>query len=190
MQTPPRRTTAGLFQTLDYAGILLAGVTMGGLALMLYVRPWLDGAVDPQWSRAMAFAVLGFGPCSMRGTAAPATARCSHSGLLLPLALVGACLLSASLHLLSSAVPALRPVFHTFPLSAADWLIVVVLSASIPPLIELAKVIDGRSFGEGVPWRPEMPNKQDILLVVCSQVAWLQWLPHHQRVGRRKNTAA
>ena len=148
MQTPPRRTTAGLFQTLDYAGILLAGVTMGGLALMLYVRPWLDGAVDPQWSRAMAFAVLGFGPLFHAWNCRSRDRSLFAQRPLLPLALVGACLLSASLHLLSSAVPALRPVFHTFPLSAADWLIVVVLSASILPLIELAKVI-GRPLLRG-----------------------------------------
>lgn len=42
---------------------------------------------------------------------------------------MSACPLSASVHLSSSAVPALRPVLHIYPLSPADWLIVVVLVA-------------------------------------------------------------
>lgn len=148
MQTPPRRTTAGLFQPLDYVGIMLAGAAMGGLALMLYARPWLDRAVDPQWSRAMAFAVLGFGPLFHAWNCRSRDGSLFVQRPLLPLALVGACLLSASMHLISSAVPALRPVFHTYPLSTEDWLIVVGLSASILPLIELAKLI-GRPLLRG-----------------------------------------
>ena len=145
MQTPPRRTTAGLFQTLDYVGIGLAGLAMGLLALMLYVRPWLDRSVDPQWSRAMAFAVLGFGPLFHAWNCRSRERSLFSLRPLFPLALAGACLLSAGVHLISSAVPALGPVFHTYPLSPQDWLLVVVLSAGILPLIELVKLI-GRPF--------------------------------------------
>lgn len=142
MRTPPRRTTAGLFQTLDYVGILLAGLVMGVLALLLYVRPWLDRSVEPQWSRAMAFAVLGFGPLFHAWNCRSRDRSLFALRPVLPLALVGACLLSASLHLISSAVPALRPVFHTYAISMTDWLIVLVLSASILPLVELAKLLE------------------------------------------------
>lgn len=45
-------------------------------------------------------------------------------------------------------MPALRPAFHTYPLSVSDWLLVVVISASGLPLIELAKPI-GRPFLRG-----------------------------------------
>ncbi|PSM31966.1 cation-transporting P-type ATPase [Haliangium sp. UPWRP_2] len=141
MQTPPRRSATGLFGTIDYVGILLAGLLMGVFALMLYARPWLDRSVDPPWSRAMAFAVLGFGPLFHAWNCRSRDRSLFSLRPLLPMPLVGACLLSAGVHLISSAVPALRPVFHTYPLSASDWLIVVVLSASVLPLIELAKLI-------------------------------------------------
>lgn len=148
MQTPPRRSATGLFGTIDYVGILLAGLLMGVLALMLYARPWLDRSVDPPWSRAMAFAVLGFGPLFHAWNCRSRDRSLFSLRPLLPMPLVGACLLSAGVHLISSALPAVRPVFHTYPLSAPDWLIVVVLSASVLPLIELAKLI-GRPLLRG-----------------------------------------
>jgi len=141
MTQAPRRATDGLFQSIDYLGIALAGVIMGVLALLLYARPWLDRAVDPQWSRAIAFAVLGFGPLFHAWNCRSRDRSVLVLRPLLPAVLVGACLLSASVHLISSAVPDLRPVFHTYPLASSDWLIVVALSACIVPLIELAKLI-------------------------------------------------
>jgi len=38
-------------------------------------------------------------------------------------------------------VPALQPSFHTFPLSGFDWLIVVLLAATVFPVLELTKAI-------------------------------------------------
>jgi Ca2+-transporting ATPase len=38
-------------------------------------------------------------------------------------------------------VPALQPSFHTFPLSGFDWLLVVLLAATVFPVLELTKVI-------------------------------------------------
>lgn len=141
MQTPPRRTSTSLFQSLDYLGILLAGLTMGVLALLLYVRPWIDGSVNPQWSRAMAFAVLGFGPLFHAWNCRSRDRSFITMRPLLPLALLGACAASAGLHLLSAAVPSLRPVFHTYPLSEKDWLLVTGLSFGILPVIEIVKLL-------------------------------------------------
>jgi Ca2+-transporting ATPase len=38
-------------------------------------------------------------------------------------------------------VPALQPSFHTFPLSGFDWLLVVLLAATVFPVLELTKAI-------------------------------------------------
>lgn len=141
MKQAPRRANLGLFQGIDYLGILLAGVIMGVLALLLYARPWMDRTVDPQWSRAMAFAVLGFGPLFHVWNCRSRDRSLFMQRPFLTWPLVCACLLSAAVHFVSSGVPALRPVFHTYPLSLMDWLLVVALSASVLPAVELAKLI-------------------------------------------------
>jgi Ca2+-transporting ATPase len=38
-------------------------------------------------------------------------------------------------------LPALQPSFHTFPLSAFDWLLVVGLAATVFPVLELTKAV-------------------------------------------------
>jgi P-type Ca2+ transporter type 2C len=59
----------------------------------------------------------------------------------IPIALVGAILMSASIHLVAVLVPSLRPVFQTFPLSLDEWLILLALSASILPAVEIFKLV-------------------------------------------------
>ncbi len=144
MRAAPRRATERLFAPLDYLGITLAGIVMGLLALGLYVVPGWRHQVEPQWPRTMAFAVLGFAPlfhvwnCRSRDRSLVA----QRPFFTLPL--LGAVLLSAGIHLTSLAVPALRPIFHTYPLSLGDWLLVQALSLSILPIIELAKLLGRR----------------------------------------------
>jgi Ca2+-transporting ATPase len=53
---------------------------------------------------------------------------------------VGAVLVSAGIHLVAVLVPGLRPVFRTFPLSATEWAVLLVLSASIVPAVEALKL--------------------------------------------------
>ena len=48
--------------------------------------------------------------------------------------------LSAAIHLVVF-VPALRPVFRTSALDAPEWMILLVLSASIIPAVELLKLL-------------------------------------------------
>jgi Ca2+-transporting ATPase len=59
---------------------------------------------------------------------------------LLPLALIGAVFVSAAVHLVAVLVPSLRPVFQTFPMNATEWTLLLVLSASIIPAVEMLKV--------------------------------------------------
>lgn len=144
MRSAPRRATERLFAPLDYLGMTLAGSVMGALALGLYGVPGWGHRVDPQWSRTMAFAVLGLAPlfhvwnCRSRERS-----LITQRPLITP-ALLGATLLSAGVHLASLAIPVLRPVFHTSPLSPSDWLQVLALSLSVLPAIELAKLLGRR----------------------------------------------
>jgi Ca2+-transporting ATPase len=145
MRGTPRRATEGLFQRIDYLGIALAGLIMGALALALYLVPIWLGSAEPQWSRTMGFAVLGFAPLFHVWNCRSRDRSLFAQRPLLPLSLVGAALLSAGIHFAALAIPALRPIFHTQPLSGLDWLLVLGLSISVLPAVELAKRI-GRSL--------------------------------------------
>ena len=58
----------------------------------------------------------------------------------LPLALLGAIVVSAGIHLIAVLVPGLRPVFKTFAMDAREWTVLALLSASIIPAIEVLKL--------------------------------------------------
>ena len=52
-----------------------------------------------------------------------------------------AVLASAAIHLAAVLVPALRPVFRTFPMTSNEWLVLLALSGLIIPAVEIAKVL-------------------------------------------------
>ena len=149
MRAAPRQLVNQLFTRIDYLGIGLAGLVMGLLALGLYAAPQWTRLVDPHKARTLAFAVLGFAPlfhvwnCRSRDRSLVAQRP------LFSLPLIGAALLSGVIHLTSLAVPFLRPIFHTYPLALMDWLVVVVLSSSIIPAIEISKLLGRRLLRAG-----------------------------------------
>lgn len=67
--------------------------------------------------------------------------------------LIGAVLVSFGLTLPLLYVPFLQEVFHTYPLTSADWLIVVLSSASMLVVMELGKLVIRRLS----PTRPLLP---------------------------------
>ena len=52
-----------------------------------------------------------------------------------------ACVISAGVHLVAVLVPALRPVFRTFPMDQSEWFLVIGLSFAIIPAVEILKAI-------------------------------------------------
>jgi Ca2+-transporting ATPase len=64
--------------------------------------------------------------------------------------LVIAVLASAAIHLVAVAIPSLRPVFRTYVMLPMEWLIVIALSASIIPAVEIMKAIR-RTLGAARP---------------------------------------
>src|SRR5262249_27415083 len=103
MRIAPRRAADGLFQWVDYAGIALAGVIMGVLALGLYMVPQWSTAVslDPQWARSMAFAVLGIAPMFHVWNCRSRDRSLFAQKPLFPLTLSGAAILSGVIHISS-----------------------------------------------------------------------------------------
>ncbi|MCC7537165.1 MAG: cation-translocating P-type ATPase [Deltaproteobacteria bacterium] len=140
MQEPPRRTTEPLLSTADYAGIAFVGVVMAAMATGMFALP-PPGHVDhPEGHRALAFSVLALAPLFHAWSCRSPVA--SIVGRQVPLrALAAACLASALIHFASVMVPALRPVFLTFPLSWSDWGYLVLLSVGVVPAVELAKLL-------------------------------------------------
>jgi Ca2+-transporting ATPase len=142
MREPPRKRTGSLLGTRDWLGIGYVGVCMGGAAIICYGLPLYAG--DPnaaRASRALAFSLLALSPLLHAFNCRSATSSFLTLRPVLPLALVAAILMSASIHLVAVLVPSLRPVFQTFPLSLDEWLLLLALSASILPAVELLKLV-------------------------------------------------
>jgi Ca2+-transporting ATPase len=141
MHEGPRSTTEGLLVRRDYLGILYVGVIMGAAALVLY-------GISPQdedhllQARALAFSVLALSPLFHAWSCRSPSRSIFSMRPLVSLPLVIACAASAAIHLVAILVPALRPVFRTYVLSANEWMVLLGLSAIVVPAVEIAKGID------------------------------------------------
>jgi Ca2+-transporting ATPase len=155
MREPPRKRTGSLLGTREWLGIAYVGVCMGGAAIVCYVLPLHEGEPTAvKQARAIAFSLLALSPLLHAFNCRSATSSFLALRPVLPIALVGAIMMSASIHLVAVLVPSLRPVFQTFPLDANEWLILLGLSASIIPAVELLKLVQrllaGSAAVEGV----------------------------------------
>jgi P-type Ca2+ transporter type 2C len=141
MSEPPRKTTTGLLKTRDYLGIAFVGVWMGGAGLACYFWPPHEGPNASLEGRAIAFSLLALSPLFHAFNCRSSTFSLFALKPMVSRALVLAVFLSAAIHMVAVLVPALRPVFRTFDLTATEWGILLVLSASILPIIEGLKLL-------------------------------------------------
>jgi Ca2+-transporting ATPase len=141
MREPPRKRTGSLLSLRDWLGMAYVGAWMGGAAIVCYLVPLQPN--DPlavKHARAIAFSLLALSPLLHAFNCRSSTASFLQLRPVLPLALVGAVLLSAAIHLVAVLVPTLRPVFQTFEMSPSEWTMLLLLSASIIPGVELMKL--------------------------------------------------
>jgi Ca2+-transporting ATPase len=143
MQEPPRKTSVGLLGKREYLGIAAVGVVMGGTAIACYWWPFGgESGVDRfDYSRAIAFSLLALSPLFHALNCRSPTASIASMRPVLPAALVVATLVSAGIHLVAVLVPQLRAVFRTYALSPTEWAILLGLSASIVPIVEILKLL-------------------------------------------------
>ncbi len=137
MREPPRARTAGLLAVRDWLGMAFVGAWMGGAAMVCYLLPLAPA--DPlalKHARAIAFSLLALSPLLHAFNCRSSTESIFSLRPVLPWALVGAVLASAAIHLVAVLVPGLQPVFQTFPMTAGEWGLLLVLSASIIPAVE------------------------------------------------------
>jgi Ca2+-transporting ATPase len=142
MMEPPRKASSGLLGAREYLGIAAVGVLMGGLAILCYLWPWkTDPATATGFARAMAFSLLALSPLFHAMNCRSATASIVSMKPFLPAALLLSVVVSAGIHLVAILVPSLREVFQTYALDSYEWLVLIGLSASIIPMIELIKLL-------------------------------------------------
>jgi Ca2+-transporting ATPase len=152
MRELPRPRSAGLLSARDWAGIAFVGAWMGVAAMACYSLPLrMHDAASTKHGRAIAFSLLALSPLWHAFNCRSATSSFLGLRPVLPLVLLSAVAVSAGIHLVAVLVPALRPVFQTFALSAREWQWLLVLSASIVPAVEALKLVE-RLFATRAPW--------------------------------------
>jgi Ca2+-transporting ATPase len=145
MMEPPRKATSSLLGGREYMGIAVVGVLMGGLAVGCYYWPWTLPGVDRfEYGRAIAFSLLALSPLFHALNCRSATASIFALRPILPMALLASMVVSGGIHLVAVLVPSLNDVFKTWSLSAMEWLVLLALSASIIPMIEVLKLLQRR----------------------------------------------
>ncbi len=142
MMEAPRKATSGLLSARDYWGIVGVGVWMGATALACYLWPWPEGGEDavlPR-ARAIAFSLLALSPLFHGFNCRSPRLSIVKMKPLLSKPLLVATVLSAGIHLVAILVPSLRPIFRTYRMALVEWEVMLLLSASIIPAVELIKL--------------------------------------------------
>jgi Ca2+-transporting ATPase len=153
MSEPPRKATGGLLTKREFLLTGFVGLWMGAMALACYFWPWPgESADEPLRARAIAFSLLAISPLFHALSCRSVTTSVLRLRPLLSEALGGALVLSAAIHLVAVLVPALRPVFRTYPMGPYEWGVLLALSASVVPAVELLKLLQrarvvGRDMG-------------------------------------------
>ncbi len=146
MAEAPRSPDAPILGRAEWISVGLVGLMMGLGAMVIYWLPvWPAGLTPHEVSRSkltMVFTMLALSPLSHAFNCRSRTASIFRLGLFTNPLLVGAVVISGLIHLLSLAVPALLPVFHTdHAWSATEVAVVVGLSLLPVPAVEIAKLL-------------------------------------------------
>lgn len=146
MMEPPRKTSDGLLGGREYLGIGIVGLVMGAIGIGCYVWPWeVAAGVDRvAYGRAIAFSLLALSPLFHAFSCRSATRSVVSLRPAWSRPLVLAVLASGAIHLVAVVVPALRAVFQTYGMPLVHWGVLVALSVSIVPVVELSKLLQRR----------------------------------------------
>jgi Ca2+-transporting ATPase len=145
MMEPPRKPSAELLGAREYLGMLAVGVWMGGCAMVAYLWPWPEEDA-PLHARAIAFSLLALSPLFHAFNCRSPTASIAALRPLVSRPLVVAVVVSAAIHLVAILVPQLRTVFVTYAMTGFEWTLLLALSASIIPAIEVLKFLQRRGI--------------------------------------------
>ncbi|MEO7097685.1 MAG: cation-transporting P-type ATPase, partial [Polyangiales bacterium] len=148
MQEPPRPSNEGLLGAREYRGISVVGLWMGLVSIAVL---WFGtGPNDPEGlrARAIAFSILAISPLFHAFNCRSTTASIMRTGLFGSRPLLAAVATSLVIHLVAVLVPVLQPVFKTYPMTLAEWGIMIAAAASIVPIIEIFKAVERARIGK------------------------------------------
>ncbi len=155
MTEAPRKANSGLLERRELIGISLVGIWMGGCALACYLLPWGHSAdTGVEQARAIAFSLLAISPLFHAFSCRSPIRSIFTLRPFITIPLLVSVVVSLAIHLVAVLVPSLRPVFRTFPLTSSEWLLMLALSISIIPVMEVSKFIE-RAFLT----KPEAPTR-------------------------------
>jgi len=149
MREGPRPVSEGIVGLPELWGSLLVGFVMSSAALFMYWLPGLapslfasyEAAERLEVARTMAFTLLAISPLLHAFNCRSPRSSIVTVGLFTNRFLWLAVSISASVHLVTLIVPALRPIFLTHSLTAAHWAVVLGLSILPVPVVELTKAL-------------------------------------------------
>jgi Ca2+-transporting ATPase len=143
MKQPPRKSTASIFADGMGTNILY----QGGLQALITLGAYYIGIsqYSPEIAVTMAFATLGIIQLTHAFNVKSNSKSIFTVGLLSNKYLLGATLLSAILMVGVIVIPELSKLFRVTHLSLEQWGIVVLLSFSIIPMVEIVKFIKRRT---------------------------------------------
>jgi len=140
MEERPRPAKQGLLIARDYFGIAYVGAVMGASAVVLYLTADQD-MESLLRTRALAFSLLAISPLMHALSCRSPVLSLFASRPAISIPLLVAMVTSAAIHLVAILVPALQPVFRTFPVSTMEWVWVLGLGAAVLPAMELVKIL-------------------------------------------------
>ncbi len=146
MDQPPRSARAGLFDRGFTLRLLWQGLMVGGLTLAAYflgIGP-LQSAAGPRGANTMAFAALTLSQLFHAFNVRSEDRSLFHLGVASNPAMNRAFLAGLALQLAVLLLPPLRGVFSVVPMTAGQWLAVLLLAAAPVPVCEGEKWVRNR----------------------------------------------
>ncbi len=139
LQRKPRPPRESVFNRLMNERILLSVALMGGIAFATYGWLLREGWSEPEARNVVLLLMVLFENFHVFNSRSETKSAFSLSPLRSPLLLVGV-LSALGLHLVAMHLPFLQDILGTAPLSSDRWMTVILLAATIVPIMELHKL--------------------------------------------------
>ncbi len=149
MSRPPRNLQEQVISPWMWYRIFFIG-TFIGLAILIVLDAYYPGGLwdfkpvaDPDYGRTMAFTTLVMFEMFNAFNFRSFHQSVFKVGVFKNLWLIGAVALSVGLQLLVIYMPVLQRAFHTVPLGAIDWVVVILVSSTVLIFMEITKLLAG-----------------------------------------------
>ncbi|MDP3277788.1 MAG: cation-translocating P-type ATPase [Deltaproteobacteria bacterium] len=144
MQKKPRPSSEAFLTAKDWWAILGIGTLMASSAMVVYVLPWWDhvSAAEAAHSKlTLVFTILALGPLVHAFSCRSESDSIFTLGWTSNRLLIGAVIVSASIHMLAIGIPSLQPVFRANHVWTMPEVLLIAGMSILPlPAVEIGKV--------------------------------------------------